>query len=112
MKQRFRVGGMSCAACSAHVEKSVSAVPGVREVQVNLLAGSMTVEYDEGACSDAQIIRAVEEGGYTAAVDSEGGYSAPSYGGGYSAPVSSGYSAPAEGDQFAELSDDDGELPF
>ena len=44
--------------------------------------------------------------------DSEGGYSAPSYGGGYSAPVSSGYSAPAEGDQFAELSDDDGELPF
>ena len=34
MKQRFRVGGMSCAACSAHVEKSVAAVPGVREVQV------------------------------------------------------------------------------
>ena len=70
MKQRFRVGGMSCAACSAHVEKSVSAVPGVREVQVNLLAGSMTVEYDESACGDEQIIRAVEEGGYTAAVDS------------------------------------------
>lgn len=69
MKQRFRVGGMSCAACSAHVEKSVSAVPGVREVQVNLLAGSMTVEYDESACGDEQIIRAVEEGGYTAAVD-------------------------------------------
>ncbi|MGO5096648.1 heavy metal translocating P-type ATPase [Agathobaculum sp. LCP25S3_E8] len=70
MKQRFRVGGMSCAACSAHVEKSVSAVSGVREVQVNLLAGSMTVEYDESACGDEQIIRAVEEGGYTAAVDS------------------------------------------
>lgn len=70
MKQRFRVGGMSCAACSAHVEKSVSDVPGVREVQVNLLAGSMAVEYDEDACDDAQIIRAVEEGGYTAAVDS------------------------------------------
>lgn len=69
MKQRFRVGGMSCAACSAHVEKSVSAVPGVREVQVNLLAGSMTVEYDESACGDEQIIRVVEEGGYTAAVD-------------------------------------------
>ena len=47
MKQRFRVGGMSCAACSAHVEKSVSAVPGVSEVQVNLLAGSMAVQYDE-----------------------------------------------------------------
>ena len=50
MKQRFRVGGMSCAACSAHVEKRVAAVPGVREVQVNLLAGSMVVQYDEGAC--------------------------------------------------------------
>ena len=80
MKQRFRVGGMSCAACSAHVEKSVSAVPGVREVQVNLLAGSMTVEYDEGACSDAQIIRAVEEGGYTAAVDSGTRAAAPAKG--------------------------------
>lgn len=69
MKKRFRVGGMSCAACSAHVEKSVGAVPGVREVQVNLLAGSMMVEYDEAACDDAQIIRAVEQGGYTASVD-------------------------------------------
>lgn len=69
MKQRFRVGGMSCAACSAHVEKSVAAVPGVREVQVNLLAGSMVVQYDEGACDARKIIQAVESGGYTAAVD-------------------------------------------
>ncbi len=69
MKQRFRVGGMSCAACSAHVEKSVAAVPGVSEVQVNLLAGSMVVQYDEGACDAQAIIHAVESGGYTAAVD-------------------------------------------
>ena len=69
MKQRFRVGGMSCAACSAHVEKSVAAVPGVREVQVNLLAGSMVVQYDEGACDAQAIIHAVVSGGYTAAVD-------------------------------------------
>ena len=68
MKQQFRVGGMSCAACSAHVEKSVRAVPGVREVQVNLLAGSMSVEYDEGLTDALQIIAAVEHGGYTAAV--------------------------------------------
>ena len=60
MKQRFRVGGMSCAACSAHVEKSVGAVPGVTTVQVNLLAGSMAVEYDETACDSAKIIAAVE----------------------------------------------------
>ena len=69
MKQRFRVGGMSCAACSAHVEKSVAAVPGVREVQVNLLAGSMVVQYDESACDARKIIQAVESGGYTAALD-------------------------------------------
>ena len=69
MKQRFRVGGMSCAACSAHVEKSVSAVPGVSEVQVNLLAGSMAVQYDETVCDAQKIIHAVESGGYTAAAD-------------------------------------------
>ena len=67
MKQRFRVGGMRCAACSAHVEKSVSALPGVQEVQVNLLAGSMAVQYDETVCSAQAIVHAVEEGGYTAA---------------------------------------------
>ena len=77
MKQRFRVGGMSCAACSAHVEKSVSAVPGVSGVQVNLLAGSMAVEYDENACGAQTIIKAVESGGYTAAVDDGRQTSAP-----------------------------------
>lgn len=77
MKQRFRVGGMSCAACSAHVEKSVSAVPGVSVVQVNLLAGSMTVEYDEAVCDAEKIIAAVVSGGYTAAVDDGKQQSAP-----------------------------------
>ena len=77
MKQRFRVGGMSCAACSAHVEKSVSAVPGISGVQVNLLAGSMAVEYDENACDAQTIIKAVESGGYTAAVDDGRQTSAP-----------------------------------
>ncbi len=80
MKQRFRVGGMSCAACSAHVEKSVSAVPGVSSVQVNLLAGSMAVEYDETACDAEKIIAAVQSGGYTAAVDDGKQQSAPAQG--------------------------------
>ena len=80
MKQRFRVGGMSCAACSAHVEKSVSAVPGVSMVQVNLLAGSMTVEYDEAVCDAGKIIAAVVSGGYTAAVDDGKQQSAPAQG--------------------------------
>ena len=80
MKQRFRVGGMSCAACSAHVEKSVGAVPGVTTVQVNLLAGSMAVEYDETACDSAKIIAAVESGGYTAEVDDGKQQAAPAQG--------------------------------
>ena len=80
MKQRFWVGGMSCAACSAHVEKSVGAVPGVTTVQVNLLAGSMAVEYDETACDSAKIIAAVESGGYTAEVDDGKQQAAPAQG--------------------------------
>lgn len=50
MKQQFNVTGMSCAACSAHVEKAVRALPGLQDVQVNLLAGSMTTEYTEANC--------------------------------------------------------------
>ena len=43
--QRFEITGMSCAACSAHVEKAVAAVPGVSAVAVSLLTNSMQVEY-------------------------------------------------------------------
>ena len=57
MKQKFDVTGMSCSACSAHVEKAVSKVPGVDKVQVNLLQNSMVVEYANGA-TDGQIGRA------------------------------------------------------
>ncbi len=49
MEQQFQVTGMSCAACSAHVEKAVNAVPGVQSAQVNLLAGSMKTTFDPGA---------------------------------------------------------------
>ncbi len=63
MKQ-FTVTGMSCAACSARVEKAVSGVPGVTSCSVSLLTNSMGVE---GTASDSEIIRAVEEAGYGAA---------------------------------------------
>ena len=43
MKLKFRVTGMTCAACSARVEKVTSQVPGVRKAEVNLLAGTMQV---------------------------------------------------------------------
>ncbi len=62
MKQ-YTVTGMSCAACSARVEKAVSALPGVSECAVNLLTGSMGVE---GTASPEQIIAAVEKAGYGA----------------------------------------------
>ncbi len=62
MKQ-YTVTGMSCAACSARVEKAVSQVPGVQSCAVSLLTNSMGVE---GTASESDIIRAVEEAGYGA----------------------------------------------
>ena len=66
--QKFNVTGMSCAACSARVEKSVSKVDGVIKCSVNLLAGSMIVE---GSATDTEIIEAVVKAGYGASVQSE-----------------------------------------
>ena len=65
----FRVTGMTCAACSAHVEKAVKAVPGVAKVSVNLLLGNMSVTFDEGKASAQDIVRAVEVAGYGASVE-------------------------------------------
>lgn len=59
---------MSCSACSAHVEKSVSKVDGVDKVMVNLLTNSMQVEFQEEKTNTAAIIKAVEEAGYGASV--------------------------------------------
>ena len=68
MKQKFDVTGMTCASCSAHVEKAVCKVAGVDQVNVNLLGNSMVVEYNEEATDARQIIHAVEEAGYGAAL--------------------------------------------
>ena len=68
MKQQFNVTGMSCAACSSHVEKAVNKLEGVREAAVSLMTNSMTVEYDEAALSQQDIIAAVERSGYGASV--------------------------------------------
>lgn len=62
MKQ-YTVTGMSCAACSARVEKAVSKVDGVKSCSVSLLTNSMGVE---GSATDAQIVEAVEQAGYGA----------------------------------------------
>lgn len=71
MKQKFDVTGMTCSACSAHVEKSVSKLEGVQCVNVNLLQNSMVVEYDDNALDTTDIIHAVESGGYGASVQGE-----------------------------------------
>ena len=66
MKEKYNVTGMSCAACSAAVERAVNKLPGVKSAQVNLLANSMQVEYDETALDAAGICKAVEQAGYGA----------------------------------------------
>lgn len=66
MKQRFDVSGMTCSACSAHVEKAVKSLGCVREVSVSLLTNSMQVEFEEGQRDIGAVIRAVEKAGYGA----------------------------------------------
>lgn len=68
MKQKFNVTGMTCSACSSHVEKSVGKLTGVENVSVNLLTNSMQVEFDENKLDTAGIIKAVEDAGYGAEV--------------------------------------------
>lgn len=64
--EKFEVRGMTCAACQAHVEKAVEKLDGVSDVAVNLLSGSMAVDYDENSVSNDDICRAVDKAGYSA----------------------------------------------
>ena len=73
--EQFNVTGMSCAACSARVEKAVSKVPGVTSCSVSLLTNSMGVE---GTASSADIIKAVQDAGYGASPKAAGGAAAAS----------------------------------
>ena len=73
MKQKFTVTGMTCSACSAHVTKAVEKLPGVSSVNVNLLGGSMLVEYDPQSESPDAIIAAVDAAGYGASLPAAGG---------------------------------------
>lgn len=66
MKEKMKIDGMTCSACQAHVEKSVRALNGVIEANVNLLLNTMNVEYDENVVTQEEIISAVESGGYGA----------------------------------------------
>ena len=68
MKQKFKVTGMTCSACSAHVEKAVRKLPDVTHVAVDLLGGTMQVEFDDSNLTNEQIIAAVVDAGYGASL--------------------------------------------
>ncbi len=74
-KERYQVTGMSCAACSAAVERGVNKLEGLQSVQVNLLRNVMDVEYDPEKLDSAAIIAAVEKAGYGASL--QGAEAAP-----------------------------------
>ncbi len=64
---KLSITGMTCAACSARVEKVTCAIPGVKKAEVNLLAGTMLVEADNDSVTDT-IIRNIQDAGYGAAL--------------------------------------------
>ena len=67
-KEKYNVTGMSCAACSAKVEKTVSKLAGMDKASVNLLTNSMQVEYDEKKLSPDDIIKSIVNAGYGASL--------------------------------------------
>ena len=71
-QDKFDVGGMTCAACQAHVDRAVSKLDGVQSVAVNLLAGSMLVDYDPAQVSPDDICTAVDRAGDSASPISTG----------------------------------------
>lgn len=66
MKEKYNIIGMSCSACSARIEKSLSSMDNVKNIQVNLLSNSMIVEYDENLLSRDDIVNSVTALGYKA----------------------------------------------
>ena len=77
-QDKFDVGGMTCAACQAHVDRAVSKLDGVQSVAVNLLAGSMLVDYDPAQVTPDDICTAVDRAGYSASPVSTGADTASS----------------------------------
>ena len=76
MKIKFHVTGMTCAACSARVEKVTGAVPGVEKAEVNLLAGTMIVDAQSMEIAEP-VIHAVQNAGYNAFIPGEKKENAP-----------------------------------
>ena len=64
MKVKFNVIGMSCSACSNHIEKIVSKQKGVNSVNVSLINNNMIVDFDKKIITEQEIIKAVQSKGY------------------------------------------------
>ena len=75
--EKFDVTGMTCAACQAHVDNAVSKLDGVSSVAVNLLSGSMAVDFDESKVTEDDICRAVDRAGYGASPQAAAGAAQP-----------------------------------
>jgi Cu+-exporting ATPase len=70
MKETFTVEGMSCAACSSAVERSVRKLEGIKEANVNLTTKKLSVEFDSvQSISNDEIIKAVTKAGYSASLE-------------------------------------------
>lgn len=67
-KETYDITGMSCAACSARIEKGISGMEGMQQCSVNLLKNSMTVSYDEAELDSGEIVHQVEDIGYGASL--------------------------------------------
>ena len=67
-RRKFTVRGMTCSSCSAHVEHDVNSLEGIIKVEVNLMAATMSVEYDENKLTEQDIIAKVNSGGFNASI--------------------------------------------
>ena len=68
LEEKYKITGMSCAACSARIFKAVSGKKGIKEINVNLLTNSMVVSYDEKLINPSKIIETVKKAGYGASL--------------------------------------------
>ncbi len=82
MKERYHISGMTCSACSSHVEKAANKLKGVKKASVNLLTETMEIEYDEEILGREDIESAVEKAGYGASFAAGGAGNRAGFAGG------------------------------
>ena len=70
-KEKYKIYGMSCASCQAHVQSAVEKLKGIHYCNVNLLLNSMEVSYDDNVLNSKTIIDAVKKAGYKAKLENK-----------------------------------------